>query len=370
MKIAQIAPLMESVPPRLYGGTERVVFYLTEELVAMGHQVSLFATEDSVTTAELIPCSTRAIRLEGPGRDYVPYYMLMLDKVRSRAAEFDILHFHIDHFHFPLFRDMASRTLTTLHGRQDHRDRMPFFAGFRDMPLISISDVQRGPVPHANFVATVYHGLPVDLLRPNYRPRGGYLAFLGRISPEKGPVEAIRIAQGFGIPLKIAAKVDPFDEVYFRDVVEPLLAPPAVEYIGEISDKEKSVFLGDASALLFPVSWPEPFGLVLIEAMACGTPVLAFRAGSVEEVIDKGVTGFVVDNIDQAIAALPQTISLDRRKVRRQFEKRFPARRMASDYIRVYRNLLKADARVERIVSPAPSASVRVKSNGPDLTDV
>jgi glycosyltransferase involved in cell wall biosynthesis len=370
MKIAQIAPLMESVPPRLYGGTERVVSYLTEELVAMGHQVSLFATEDSVTTAELVPCSTRAIRLEGPGRDYVPYYMLMLDKVRSRAAEFDILHFHIDHFHFPLFRDMASRTLTTLHGRQDHRDRMPFFAGFRDMPLISISDVQRGPVPHANFVATVYHGLPVDLLRPNYRPRGGYLAFLGRISPEKGPVEAIRIAQGFGIPLKIAAKVDPFDEVYFRDVVEPLLAPPAVEYIGEISDKEKSVFLGDASALLFPVSWPEPFGLVLIEAMACGTPVLAFRAGSVEEVIDKGVTGFVVDNIDQAIAALPQTISLDRRKVRRQFEKRFPARRMASDYIRVYRNLSKADARVERIVSPAPSASVRVKSNGPDLTDV
>jgi glycosyltransferase involved in cell wall biosynthesis len=370
MKIAQIAPLMESVPPRLYGGTERVVSFLTEELVALGHQVSLFATEDSVTSAELVPCGTRAIRLDGPGRDFVPYYMLMLDKVRRQAAEFDILHFHIDHFHFPLFRDTASRTLTTLHGRQDHRDRLPFFAGFHDMPLISISGAQRLPVPHANFVATVYHGLPVDLLRPNYHPRGGYLAFLGRISPEKGPVEAIRIAQKLSIPLKIAAKVDPVDETYFRDVVEPLLAPPAIEYVGEIGDKEKSAFLGDASAVLFPVCWPEPFGMVMIEAMACGTPVLAFRAGSVEEVIDKGVTGFVVDNIDQAVVALHQTISLDRRNVRRQFEERFSARRMANDYIRVYRNLLLTDAQVDRIASVASSTVVRAKRNGSDLADV
>jgi glycosyltransferase involved in cell wall biosynthesis len=370
MKIAQIAPLMESVPPRLYGGTERVVSYLTEELVAQGHQVSLFATEDSVTTAELVPCGTRAIRLDGPGRDFVPYYMLMLDKLRSRAADFDVLHFHIDHFHFPLFRDMASRTLTTLHGRQDHRDRLPFFAGFRQMPLVSISDAQRTPVPHANFVATVHHGLPLDMLQPNYRPRGGYLAFLGRISPEKGPVEAIRIAQSLGIPLKIAAKVDPVDEAYFREVVEPLLAPPAIEYIGEISDKQKNAFLGDASAVLFPVCWPEPFGMVMIEAMACATPVLAFRCGSVEEVIDRGLTGIVVDNVDQAIVSLRQTISLDRRKVRRQFEERFSARRMANDYVHVYRNLLKASSRVERPAAVMLNASVRVKRNGSDHTDV
>jgi glycosyltransferase involved in cell wall biosynthesis len=370
MKIAQIAPLMESVPPRLYGGTERVVSYLTEELVAQGHQVSLFATEDSVTTAELVPCGTRAIRLDGPGRDFVPYYMLMLDKLRSRAADFDVLHFHIDHFHFPLFRDMASRTLTTLHGRQDHRDRLPFFAGFRQMPLVSISDAQRTPVPHANFVATVHHGLPLDMLQPNYRPRGGYLAFLGRISPEKGPVEAIRIAQSLGIPLKIAAKVDPVDEAYFREVVEPLLAAPAIEYIGEISDKQKNAFLGDASAVLFPVCWPEPFGMVMIEAMACATPVLAFRCGSVEEVIDRGLTGIVVDNVDQAIVSLRQTISLDRRKVRRQFEERFSARRMANDYVHVYRNLLKASSRVERPAAVMLNASVRVKRNGSDHTDV
>jgi glycosyltransferase involved in cell wall biosynthesis len=370
MKIAQIAPLMESVPPRLYGGTERVVSYLTEELVAQGHQVSLFATEDSVTTAELVPCGTRAIRLDGPGRDFVPYYMLMLDKLRSRAADFDVLHFHIDHFHFPLFRDMSSRTLTTLHGRQDHRDRLPFFAGFRQMPLVSISDAQRTPVPHANFVATVHHGLPLDMLQPNYRPRGGYLAFLGRISPEKGPVEAIRIAQSLGIPLKIAAKVDPVDEAYFREVVEPLLAAPAIEYIGEISDKQKNAFLGDASAVLFPVCWPEPFGMVMIEAMACATPVLAFRCGSVEEVIDRGLTGIVVDNVDQAIVSLRQTISLDRRKVRRQFEERFSARRMANDYVHVYRNLLKASSRVERPAAVMLNASVRVKRNGSDHTDV
>jgi len=370
MKIAQIAPLMESVPPRLYGGTERVVSYLTEELVAQGHDVTLFASEDSVTAAQLLPCCVRAIRLEGPGRDYIPYYMLMLDKVRALADNFDILHFHIDHFHFPLFRHIASRTLTTLHGRQDHRDRLPFFAGFGDMPLVSISESQRAPVPHANFVATIYHGLPLDLHRPNYQPRGGYLAFLGRISPEKGPVEAIRIAQTLGMPLKIAAKVDPVDEVYFREMVEPLLAPPSVEYIGEISDKEKSAFLGDASAVLFPVGWPEPFGMVMIEAMACGTPVLAFRSGSVEEVIDQGVTGSVVDSVDQAVVALRQTVALDRRRVRRRFEERFSVQRMAKDYVRTYRSLLKASSRLEREASIVSSASVRVMRNGSDHANV
>jgi glycosyltransferase involved in cell wall biosynthesis len=371
MKIAQISPLIESVPPRFYGGTERVVSYLTDELVAEGHEVTLFASGDSVTAAELVPCCTRAMRLDGPGRDYVPYYMLMLDKVRSRAAEFDVLHFHIDHFHFPVFRPIANRTLTTLHGRQDHRDCLPFFSGFHDMPLVSISDAQRRPLTHANFVATVYHGLPDDLHRPNYNPRGGYLAFLGRISPEKGPVEAIRIARSLAIPIKIAAKVDAADESYFREVVSPLLDGPGVEFIGEIGEKDKTAFLGDALALLFPICWPEPFGMVMIEAMACGTPVLAFRAGAVSEVIDNGVTGIIVEDANQAILAVRQAVSLDRRKVRRQFEQRFSARRMARDYLRVYRTLVRTRSRAELndlVMSPNPSA--RVKRNELALTDV
>jgi len=280
MKIAQIAPLMESVPPRLYGGTERVVSYLTEELVAQGHDVTLFASGDSITAANLVPCCTQALRLDTAVSDVVPYYMLMLDKVRSRAAEFDVLHFHIDHFHFPIFRHLPIPSLTTLHGRQDHRDCLPFFAGFSDMPLISISDAQRAPLPHANFVGTIHHGLPQDLHEASYRPNGGYLAFIGRISPEKGPVDAIRIAQSLGIPIKIAAKVDKLDESYFREVVQPMLSTEGVEFIGEISEKDKGPFLRDAIALLFPICWPEPFGLVMIEAMACGTPVLAYRAGA------------------------------------------------------------------------------------------
>jgi glycosyltransferase involved in cell wall biosynthesis len=371
MKIAQISPLIESVPPRLYGGTERVVAYLTDELVAEGHDVTLFASGDSVTAAELVPCCTRAIRLDGPGRDHVPYYMLMLDKVRSRAAEFDMLHFHIDHYHFPVFRQMADRTLTTLHGRQDHRDCMPFFSGFHDMPLVSISNAQRTPLTRANFAATVYHGLPPDLHRPNYNPRGGYLAFLGRISPEKGPADAIRIAQSLAIPIKIAAKVDAADESYFREVVAPLLDRPGVEFIGEICEKDKTTFLGDAMALLFPICWPEPFGMVMIEAMACGTPVLAFQAGAVSEVIDQGVTGVIVEDADQAIRAVRQAVSLDRRRVRRQFEERFSARRMARDYVRVYRNLMRTRSRAELsdpVLSRSPSA--RVKRNELILTDV
>jgi glycosyltransferase involved in cell wall biosynthesis len=339
MKIAQIAPLIESVPPRLYGGSERVVSYLTEDLVAQGHEVTLFASGDSITAANLVPCCTQALRLDTAVSDVVPYYMLMLDKVRSHAAEFDVLHFHIDHFHFPIFRHLPIPSLTTLHGRQDHRDYKPFFAGFSDMPLIAISDAQRVPVPHANFVATIHNGIPQNLHEASYRANGGYLAFVGRISPEKGPVDAIRIAQSLGIPLKIAAKVDKVDVSYFREVVEPLLSTPGVEFIGEISEKDKGPFLRDAIALLFPICWPEPFGLVMIEAMACGTPVLAYRAGAVSEVIDEGITGLIVDNIDQARIALAQVVGLDRRKVRRRFEERFTAHRMAKDYVRIYRSL-------------------------------
>jgi glycosyltransferase involved in cell wall biosynthesis len=342
MKIAQIAPLMESVPPRLYGGTERIVSYLTEELVALGHDVTLFASGDSITAANLVPCVPQALRLNLTVRDTIPYYMLMLDRVRQRAGEFDLLHFHIDQFHFPLFRSIACRTVTTLHGRQDLPDLPPLYLGFDDMPLVSISNAQRRPVPNANFSATVYHGLPAGLHRPIAEPRGGYVAFLGRISPEKRPDRAIAIARSLGIPLKIAAKVDRVDDVYFRTHIEPLLNEPGVEFIGEINEHQKTQFLGEAQALLFPVDWPEPFGLSMIEAMACGTPVLAFRCGSVPEIIEDGLTGAIVDTMEQALVALPQVMALDRKKVRKRFEQRFSATRMAKDYVEVYRSLLES----------------------------
>jgi glycosyltransferase involved in cell wall biosynthesis len=339
VKIAQIAPLIESVPPRLYGGTERIVSYLTEELVELGHEVTLFASGDSITAADLVPCVPKALRLDASVIDPIPYYMLMLDRVRRRAANFDILHFHIDQFQFPLFRPIAGRTLTTLHGRQDLPDLIPLYLGFDDMPLVSISNDQRRPVPNANFAATVYHGLPVDLHRPVAR-QGDYVAFLGRISPEKRPDRAIEIARALGIPLKIAAKVDRVDEAYFRTQIEPLLDCTGVEFIGEINERQKTQFLGEARALIFPVDWPEPFGLSMIEAMACGTPVLAFRCGSVPEIIEEGVSGVIVETIDEAIAALPRVMALDRRKVRQCFEQHFSATRMAQDYVGVYRSLL------------------------------
>jgi len=345
MKIAQIAPLMESVPPRLYGGTERIVSYLTEELVALGHDVTLFASGDSMTVATLAPSVPQALRLDPNVRDTIPYYMLMLDRVRQRAADFDILHFHIDQFHFPLFRPIAGRTVTTLHGRQDLPDLHPLYVGFDDMPLISISNAQRLPIPNANFAATIHHGIPVDLHRPSAQAPGGYLAFLGRISPEKRPDRAIMMARAAGIPLKIAAKVDRADEAYFRTQIEPLLEGPGVEFIGEINDELKTQFLGGAQALLFPIDWPEPFGLSMIEAMACGTPVLAFRCGSVPEVIEDGLTGIIVDTMDEAIAALPHVIAFDRKKIRRRFEQRFSAARMAKDYVAVYRSLLMSQSK-------------------------
>jgi glycosyltransferase involved in cell wall biosynthesis len=339
MKIAQIAPLIESVPPRLYGGTERIVSYLTEELVALGHDVTLFASGDSITAAKLVACVPQALRLDASVRDSIPYYMLMLDRVRQRAADFDVLHFHIDQFHFPLFRTLAGRTVTTLHGRQDLPDLLALYVGFDDMPLVSISGAQRAPVPRANFAGTVHHGIPVDLHRAG-TGAGGYLAFLGRISPEKRPDRAIAIARAMGIPLKIAAKVDRADEVYFRTEIKPLLGAGGVEFIGEINDQQKTQFLGEAQALLFPIDWPEPFGLAMIEAMACGTPVLAFRCGSVVEIVEDGLTGAIVDSMEEAIAALPRVVALDRIKVRQRFERRFSATRMAKDYIDVYRSLL------------------------------
>jgi glycosyltransferase involved in cell wall biosynthesis len=343
MKIAQIAPLIESVPPRLYGGTERIVSCLTEELVRLGHEVTLFASADSITSAELAPCCNRALRLDDSVRDIIPHYMLMVDKVRERADDFDILHFHTDLFHFPLFRSLETRTLTTLHGRLDLADLKPFYYRFSKMPLVSISAAQRRPVPHANFVATIHHGIPADLHRPSF-VRGSYLAFLGRISPEKRPDRAIRIAQRAGIPLKIAAKVDRVDEAYFRDNILPLIDGQRVEFIGEINEREKATFLGGAAALLFPIDWPEPFGLVMIEAMACGTPVLAFRCGSVPEIVEDGVTGKMVESEDEAIAALPEVLSYDRRAIRERFQGRFTATRMARQYVGLYRNCLKMPA--------------------------
>jgi glycosyltransferase involved in cell wall biosynthesis len=300
----------------------------------------LFASGDSMTSAELVPCAPMALRLDRNVRDPIPYYMLQLDRVRERADEFDILHFHIDHLHFPTFRPMGNRTITTLHGRQDLHDLKPLYVGFSEMPLVSISNYQRKPVANCNFVATVHHGLPADLLKPIYIPRGGYLAFLGRMSHEKRPDCAIRIARALGMPLKMAAKVDKADEAYFREVVSPLLSLPGIEFLGEINERRKNEFLGEAHALLFPVDWPEPFGLVMVEAMACGTPVLAFRRGSVPEIVEHGVTGAIVDCTQEAINVVPQMLTLDRRRIRRSFEERFTASRMAKDYLQVYRSLL------------------------------
>ena len=366
MKIAQIAPLIESVPPRFYGGTERVASYLTEELVRLGHDVTLFASGDSVTSARLVSCATTALRLNPKVRDPIPYYMLMLDRVRECVDDFDILHFHIDQFHFPLFRPLAGRTLTTVHGRQDLPDLRPLYFGFNEMPLVSISNGQRTPIPSANFVATVYHGLPLDLHRPIFNPRGGYLAVLGRISPEKGVDRAIEVARTLGIPLKIAAKVDRVDEAYFREQIAPLLKEPGVEFVGEINEREKTDFLGQALALMFLIDWPEPFGLSMIEAMACGTPVLAMRRGSVEEVVDNGLTGHIVDSIDEAIVTLPHVMQLDRRAVRRRFEERFTATRMANDYVRVYVSLL-ARTNVKLVPNQAEPlhANAAQLANGP-----
>jgi glycosyltransferase involved in cell wall biosynthesis len=337
LRIAQVAPLGESVPPRLYGGTERIVAVLTDELVRQGHAVTLFASGDSRTSAALVAPCAKAQRLNGCS-DPLSAHMLMIEQVAQRAKDFDIIHYHVAPFHFPLARRMATAHVTTMHGRLDLPDLVPLYEEFNELPLVSISDAQRTPLPRQNWVATVHHGFPEQNFTFHPGP-GSYLAFLGRIAREKRVDRAIAIAKACGWPLKIAAKVDPSDLLYFKDEIAPLMEHPLIEFIGEIPDSDKSAFLGRAQAMLFPIDWPEPFGLVMIESLACGTPVVAYRGGSVDEVIENGVTGFVVDDLEQAIDATTRTHTLDRRACRDAFTRRFSVTRMASAYVRLYRQL-------------------------------
>jgi glycosyltransferase involved in cell wall biosynthesis len=350
MRIAQVSPLYESVPPKLYGGTERVVSYLTEELVRQGHEVTLFASGDSRTSARLVPCSARALRLDPGCVDMMVHHVTMLERVFGSLSDFDFVHFHVDYIHFPLSRRERPPHLTTLHGRLDIPDLVPLYREFPEMPLTSISTAQRAPLPWLNWIATVHHGLPPDLyvLREDPEP---YLAFVGRVSPEKRLDRAIEIARCVGMPLKVAAKVDPADRAYFEQQIRHQLAQPFIEYLGEVGDEEKNEVLGRAHALLFPIDWPEPFGLVMIEAMACGTPVIAWRNGSVPEVIEPGVSGFLVDSIDEAIGAVRRVETLSRRRCREAFEARFTAPRMARDYAALYARI------TERITEPALALS-------------
>jgi glycosyltransferase involved in cell wall biosynthesis len=355
MHIAQIAPLTEAIPPKLYGGTERVVHWLTEELVALGHEVTLFASGDSCTSARLEASWPRALRLDGSVRDPNALHMMMLERVRRHADEFDFMHFHLDYYPFSLFSRQAVPFVTTLHGRLDLPEHQPVFTTFSSAPVVSISDAQRRPLPQAGWVRTIYHGLPRQLLTPLAVKRQ-YFAFLGRIAPEKGVDRAISIARQCGVPLRIAAKVDKVDREYFDETIRPLLEGSNTEYVGEITDTEKSAFLSGAIALLAPIDWPEPFGLVMIEAMACGTPVIAFNRGSVPEVVDDGLTGFIVEDEKSAIGAFDRLWQLSHDSVRKQFEKRFTARRMAQEYLAVYRSLADRDERHLRLVvdrSPA-----------------
>ena len=346
MRIAQVSPLFESVPPKLYGGTERIVSYLTEALVARGHDVTLFASGDSVTTANLVSHRDVALRLDpAPLKSAAAAHLSMLQGIREVADDFDVLHFHVDLLPLPIFDDIADKCVFTLHGRQDKQDLPQAYRRWSRFPLVSISDHQRRPIAWANWWQTILHGMPVSALCPPAAPRGDYLAFLGRISPEKRPDRAIQIARLAGLPLKIAAKVDAADKRYFHDTIEPMLAEGGVEFIGEIDDAGKPEFLGNAAALLFPIDWPEPFGLVMIEAMACGTPVIAWREGSVPEVVDEGKTGFIVDAIADAVDAVQRCRRLDRGDVRRRFEQRFDAQRMAADYESLYLRMVEGASR-------------------------
>ena len=349
MRIAQIAPMHEAVPPKLYGGTERVVSFLTEELVAMGHDVTLFASGDSITSAKLEPVWPRALRLDPAIRDPIAPHMLLMEAARRQADDFDVLHFHMDYWPFSMFGRQRTPFVTTLHGRLDLPELQPVFNAFPNVPVVSISDSQRRPLPQARYAATVHHGLPQHLLTPQ-PVKSEYLAFLGRIAPEKGPDRAIRIARAAGIPLRIAAKVDKVDEVYFDAVIRPMLAGGGVEMIGEIGDAQKPDFLSGAVGLLMPIEWPEPFGLVMIEAMACGTPVIAFNHGSVPEIVEHGVSGFIVEDEDGAISAVHRLGELSRATVRGRFDTRFTARRMAEDYLDIYRSLAGEDRSVLRAI--------------------
>jgi glycosyltransferase involved in cell wall biosynthesis len=337
MRIAQVAPLIEAVPPKLYGGTERVVAYLTDALVELGHQVTLFASGDSQTKAKLCPIWPRALRLDPNIHDHFSPLVMQLETVARRSHEFDVIHCHLDYFAYPVLSRLSVPSVTTLHGRLDLPELPRLYELYNDTPVISISDSQRVPLPQANYVATIHHGLPQRSLRKG--PGGDYLAFLGRISPEKAPDAAIRIAARAGMPLKIAAKVDKVDQEYFKTQIEPLLAHADVEFIGEIGEHQKSDFLGNAAALLFPIAWREPFGLVMIESMACGTPVIAFNNGSVPEVLEDGVTGFVVSSEDEAVQALRGVARLQRDRIRAEFDRRFTARCMAENYLKVYSRL-------------------------------
>ena len=344
MKIAQIAPLYESVPPRLYGGTERIVGYLADALVDLGHDVTLFAAAGDGTRAELVPARDQPLRLDPhPLKSDLAAHLVLLDEVRRRADDFDVLHFHIDMLHFGLFEEIASRSLTTLHGRLDMKDLAGVYTRWPQYPLVSISHSQRAPLPFASWIGTVPHGLPLDLLTPTAEPRGDYLAFLGRICPEKRPDRAIEIARRLGLPLRIAAKVDPVDQAYFRQVIEPELRDPRIEFLGEVDDRQKGELLQHALATLFPVDWPEPFGLVMIESLACGTPVIAWNCGSVSEVLEHGVTGVIVESVEEAGDAVAVAATLDRTHIRQEFERRFSATAMARRYLEIYGALMAAE---------------------------
>lgn len=341
MRIAQVAPLYESVPPKTYGGTERVVNNLTETLIELGHDVTLFASGDSITKGELVPGAERSLRLNPDCPDPLIHHYIMLEKVYRMREQFDVVHFHVDYLHFPRTRAENLINVSTLHGKLTIPDLYPLYREFPEMPVISISDSQRAPLPWLNWQATVYHGLPLGLYRASTQPEG-YLAFLGRISPEKGVDRAIEIARRSGLPLKIAAKIDKADEEYFNEVVSPLLKENRgrVEFIGEINDREKQDFLGNARALLFPINWPEPFGMVMIEAMACGTPVIAFSQGSVPEIIENGKNGYICESVEEAVRRVSEVHEIDRMGCRKYFETNFSAVRMANDYLRVYKKLI------------------------------
>ena len=342
MRIAQVAPLYESVPPRLYGGTERVVSWLTEEFVRQGHDVTLFASGDSLTNATLIPVCSRALRLDRHCIDSMAHHIQLVERVLQEKDEFDIIHFHIDYLHFPLSRRESLPQITTLHGRLDIPDLVPLYREFSEMPVVSISNAQRKPLSWINWHGTVPHGMPEDIFTPHVED-GKYLAFLGRISPEKGIDRAIEIALRAEMPLRIAAKVDRADQEYFERHVQPLLDSELVEFIGEISDLEKNEFLGNAAALLFPINWSEPFGIVLIESLACGLPVIAYPLGSVPEVIEDRVSGFLVNDVDEAVSAVANISRIDRKECRRAFERRFTAKRMSKDYLSIYQRIVKPE---------------------------
>lgn len=339
MRIAQVSPLYESVPPQTYGGTERVVSFLTEELVHAGHDVTLYASGDSRTAARLVPVTERALRLDPDSVDSLAHHVLMMERVMRDISAYDIVHYHIDYLHFPLSRRIHVPHVTTLHGRLDLKDLPPLYDEFQDMPVVSISDSQRAPLPQARWHSTVHHGLPRDLYRPSDTP-DDYLLFIGRVSREKRVDRAIEVARRSGLKLRIAAKIDQADEVYFHEQIEPLFAEPFVEYLGEVGEAEKGALISGARALLFLIDWPEPFGLVMIEAMACGTPTIAWKAGSVTEILTDGLTGFIVRSVDEAAAAVGRLPSLSRRSIRREFDERFTASRMAADYVAVYEDLI------------------------------